>query len=130
MGSESVKEEKKEGREERSEEKEGGEERSKKKQEVKEEATEKVQEVEAPPALSEEQERLQRKEMLIRAEQLIASISTRRAEVGRLMMVMLMITLTMFVQLEALVEGAAGTSNKVENLHRWVLAECYRICQG
>ena len=130
MGSESVKEEKKEGREERSEKKEGGEERSKKKQEVKEEATEKVQEVEAPPALSEEQERLQRKEMLIRAEQLIASISRRRAEVGRLMMVMLMIALTMFVQLETLVEGAAGTSNKVENLHRWVLAECHRICQG
>ena len=90
-----------------------------------------MQQVEAHPALSEEQERLQRKkEMLIRAEQLIASISTRRAEVGRLMMVMLMITLTMFVQLEALVEGAAGTSNKVENLHRWVLAECHRICQG
>ena len=76
-----------------------------------------------------EQERLQRKKQMVnRAEQLLASISRRRAEVGRLMMMMMtmmmtVIIITLFVQLEALVEGAAGKSNNWETLHRWVLSE-------
>ena len=44
-------------------------------------------------AMLEEQERLQRKKQMVnRAEQLLASISRRRAEVRRLIMVMMMMT--------------------------------------
>ena len=76
-----------------------------------------------PTAVSEEQERLRRNEMVNRAEQLITSISRKRAEVGQLMMMIM--TLTMLMQLEALVEGAAGKTDDSETLHRWVNAECH-----
>ena len=51
----------------------------------------------------------------------------RRHEVGMMMMMMIKVmtikTMIMLLQLDALVEGAAGKSYGCKTLHRWVLAE-------